>query len=173
MRADGEFRLEASISKTEVSGTTLFTAILDIHGRKALDAYARVNSVLHTLANNMSQLAWMADSKGWIFWYNQRWFDYTVTTLKEMEGWGWKKVHHPDHVDRVVARIQKSWDSGAPWEDSRSLSEVRTAIPLVSPAPCQVRDGNGEVRWFGPAQCIDLPGEHRKLFWLLRTISPR
>jgi CHASE3 domain sensor protein len=28
-----------------------------------------------TLANNISQLAWMADEKGWIFWYNQRWKD--------------------------------------------------------------------------------------------------
>jgi hypothetical protein len=25
---------------------------------------------------NISQLAWMADADGSIFWYNQRWFDY-------------------------------------------------------------------------------------------------
>ena len=37
-----------------------------------------------TLANNISQLAWMADEKGYIFWYNDRWFDYTGTTLEEM-----------------------------------------------------------------------------------------
>ena len=29
-----------------------------------------------------------------------RWHDYTGTTLEEMQGWGWQKVHHPDHVDR-------------------------------------------------------------------------
>jgi hypothetical protein len=29
-----------------------------------------------TLANNISQLAWMADADGSIFWYNQRWFDW-------------------------------------------------------------------------------------------------
>lgn len=33
------------------------------------------------LANNMSQLAWMADEKGEIFWYNDRWFNYSGTTL--------------------------------------------------------------------------------------------
>jgi PAS domain-containing protein len=27
-------------------------------------------------ANNISQLAWMADADGMVFWYNQRWFDY-------------------------------------------------------------------------------------------------
>ena len=57
------------------------------------------------MANNISQLAWMADEKGSIFWYNQRWFDYTGTTLAEMAGWGWQKVHHPDHVQRVVEKI--------------------------------------------------------------------
>lgn len=40
------------------------------------------------LANNMSQLAWMADEKGSIFWYNDRWFEYSGTTLEEMAGWG-------------------------------------------------------------------------------------
>jgi PAS domain-containing protein len=47
------------------------------------------------LADNISQFAWTADQTGWIYWYNKRWHDYTGTTLKEMEGWGWQKVHHP------------------------------------------------------------------------------
>jgi hypothetical protein len=47
----------------------------------------------------MSQLAWMADA--WFdIWYNQRWFDYTPH-LKYMIGIGWKRVHHPDHLQRV------------------------------------------------------------------------
>src|ERR1700733_12142713 len=29
-----------------------------------------------TLANSIPQLAWMADSSGSIFWYNQRWYDF-------------------------------------------------------------------------------------------------
>ncbi len=59
-----------------------------------------------TLANSISQLAWMADVEGYIFWYNDRWYDYTGTTLEEMQGWGWQKVHHPDEVGRVVERIK-------------------------------------------------------------------
>jgi hypothetical protein len=31
-----------------------------------------------------------------------------------MEGWGWQKVHHPDHVDRVVQRIRQSFETGTP-----------------------------------------------------------
>jgi hypothetical protein len=32
----------------------------------------------------------MADADGSIFWYNQRWFDYTGTALENMIGIGWK-----------------------------------------------------------------------------------
>src|SRR5262249_54035938 len=60
------------------------------------------------LADNISQFAWTADAKGWRYWYNKRWHDYTGTTLEDMQGWGWQKVHHPEHVDRVVQRIRQS-----------------------------------------------------------------
>jgi PAS domain S-box-containing protein len=58
------------------------------------------------LADNISQFAWTADQSGWIYWYNKRWHDYTGTTLEEMQGWGWQKVHHPEHVDR---RAVNAW----------------------------------------------------------------
>ena len=59
-----------------------------------------------TRADSMPRLAWIADETGSIYWYNRHWFDYTGTTLEDMSGWGWQAVHHPDHVDRVVARIK-------------------------------------------------------------------
>ena len=57
------------------------------------------------LADHISQFAWTADASGWIYWYNKSWHDYTGTTLEDMEGWDWQKVHYPEHVDRVVERI--------------------------------------------------------------------
>jgi PAS domain-containing protein len=42
-----------------------------------------------TLADHMSQFAWMADATNWIFWSNQGCYDYTGTTLDTMQGWGW------------------------------------------------------------------------------------
>lgn len=96
-----------------------------------VDAVRESEERFHTLADHMSQFAWMANAKGWIYWYNQRWFDYTGATLDEMQGWGWKKVHHPDHIGRVVTRIQHSWDTGQFWEDT---------FPL--------RGKDGEYRWF-------------------------
>jgi len=83
------------------------------------------------LADNMAQFAWMADWTGSIFWYNQRWFDYTGTTLEQMRGWGWRDVHHPDHIERVVQRITHCFGTGEVWED---------VFPL--------RGADGEYRWF-------------------------
>jgi PAS domain S-box-containing protein len=102
------------------------------------------------LANNISQFAWMADAKGWTFWYNQRWFDYTGTTLEGMVGWGWKKTQHPDHAQRVVEKITRCFETGEVWEDTFPLRDrdgnyrwfLSRAVPIRNPA--------GEVlRWFG------------------------
>jgi len=103
-----------------------------------------------TLADNMSQFAWMTDSSGWIFWYNKRWFDYTGTTLEEMQGWEWTKVHHPDYADRVVKKYKRSIDTGTPWEDIFPLRSKEGEYRWFLSRALPIRNENGEiVRWFG------------------------
>ncbi len=104
----------------------------------------------HELADNISQLAWLADESGSIYWYNRRWHDYTGTTLEEMQGWGWQKVHHPDHVGRVVERIRKSFESGAAWEDTFPLRGRDGSYRWFLSRALPIRNGDGKVvRWFG------------------------
>src|SRR6202047_2690190 len=50
-----------------------------------------------TLANSIPQLAWMADPGGSVFWYNQRWYDFTGSSPEELPSWGWQSVQHADH----------------------------------------------------------------------------
>lgn len=115
-----------------------------------VDAVRESEERFHTLADHMSQFAWMADAKGWIYWYNQRWFDYTGATLDDMQGWGWKKVHHPDHIDRVVARIQRSWDTGESWEDTFPLRGKDGQYRWFLSRAVPIRDAPGNIlRWFG------------------------
>ena len=103
-----------------------------------------------TLADNISQLAWMADATGWISWYNQRWYEYTGTTFEDMQGWGWEKVHHPDHVDRVVTKWRKSHSTGEPWEDTFPLRGSDGMYRWFLSRAMPIRDTEGRVtRWFG------------------------
>ncbi len=123
----------------------------DITREKEADrAVAESEARFRTMANHMSQFAWMADNNGWVFWYNQRWLDYTGLPMTEMQGWGWRTVHHPDHVDRVVAKIRGCFDRGEPWEDTFPLrrhdGEFRWFLSRAVP----IRDDAGKVlQWFG------------------------
>ncbi|HSL70725.1 MAG TPA: PAS domain S-box protein [Longimicrobiales bacterium] len=118
----------------DADGTSLYTtgACTDVTEHRRMEDELRVQEAqFRTLANAIPQLAWMTDSSGWIYWYNQRWFEYTGTTLEEVQGWGWQKVHHPDHVKRVVESISRSFATREPWEDT---------FPL--------RGKDGRYRWF-------------------------
>src|SRR5262245_57106504 len=105
---------------------------------------------LRMLADNMSQLAWTCDLLGNVTWYSKRWLDYTGLSFEEMRGWGWSKVQHPDHVDRVVARVKRSAETGEPWEDTFPLlgkdGQYRWFLSRALP----MRDEHGNfVQWFG------------------------
>ncbi len=106
------------------------------------------------LADNISQLAWIARGDGHIFWYNQRWYEYTGTTLEEMQGWGWQKVHHPDHVEQVSEHFRASVLRGDEWEDTFPLlsreGEWRWFLSRAKPIRASDATGDGEVEyWFG------------------------
>ena len=102
------------------------------------------------LADNISQFAWIGEANGDISWYNQRWYDYTGTTLEEMEGWGWRATQHPDHVQHVEQSWTKALASGEDWEDifplRRHDGEWRWFLSRAKP----IRNEAGEiVCWFG------------------------
>ena len=102
------------------------------------------------LADNIPNLAWMADADGWIFWYNKQWYEYTGTTLEEMEGWGWQKVHHPDYVKSVTQEWSTSIKEGKPYDNIFPLKgkdgNYRWFLTRITP----IKDSKGKIqRWFG------------------------
>src|SRR2546430_12678027 len=95
--------------------TTLFrSAVEDITERK------REIKDLRVLCNALPQLVWIADPTGARFWYNQRWYEYTGTTLEQMLGWGWRSVHDPESLPDVMERWRESIATGKPFEIGRA-----------------------------------------------------
>src|ERR1043166_7596536 len=120
-----------------------------LHRATHAEAAARERQ-FRTLANSISQLAWMADGEGYIFWYNDRWYEYTGTTLEEMKGWGWQKVHHPDELARVVESIRVAFATGQPWEDTFPLRSKTGEYRWFLSRALPIFDAEGKVaRWFG------------------------
>jgi PAS domain S-box-containing protein len=118
--------------------------------KRAEKALRESEARFRELANNISQFAWTADANGWIYWYNERWHDYTGMTLEDMEGWGGQKVHHPEHVERVVRRIRECFESGTPWEDTFPLRGADGGYRWFLSRALPIRNEAGEVvRWFG------------------------
>lgn len=118
--------------------------------RRAEQALEASNRNLRVLADAIPQLAWTADPGGWISWYNQRWYDYTGMTLEEMKGYGWRSVHHPEHIERVEERYRRSMETGEPWEDTFPLLGRHGTYRWFLSRALPVRDSEGRITlWFG------------------------
>lgn len=141
--------------QNEIEGIIIFAhdvTDLVIARKKAEESEAR----LHTLANSISQLAWMANADGWIYWYNDRWYEYTGTDLENMQGWGWGKVHHPDHIERVVNFVKEAWNSDTPFELTFPLKSKEGNYRWFLTRVYPVKNNEGKViQWIGTNTDID------------------
>lgn len=108
------------------------------------------------LANTLPEMCWMARPDGYVSWYNDRWHEYSGKSAKELEGWGWQTVHHPDFVPRVTEQWRKSLESGEAFEMEFPL-RGRDGIYRWFLTRAQVfRNSSGEiVSWFGVNTNID------------------
>ena len=139
------------VTRVVPSRTAITTFARDVTERyRSAEALARSEEQFRVLANLIPTLAWMADATGWIFWYNDRWYEYTGTTPQQMEGWGWQSVHDPEVLPEVMGRWTASISTGEPFEMDFPLKsasgEFRWFLTRVAP----LKDASGAVtQWFG------------------------
>jgi PAS domain S-box-containing protein len=127
------------------------THIQDINKRKNAEFKLKESKEkFKQLANSITQLAWIARSDGYIFWFNKRWYEYTGRTQDDMIGWGWQKVQDPKMLPLVMKRYRESIVSGKPFEmifpilgkDGEYREFLTKSIPF--------RDKKGNIdQWFG------------------------
>ena len=129
----------------------LATAIVESFMRKrAEEALKDSEERFRTMANAIPQLAWTARSDGSVYWYNQRWYDYTGTTPEDMEGWGWQSVHNPEVLPEVLEQWRASLATGRPFDMVFPLrgkdGQFRQFLTRVMP----MKGADGHViQWFG------------------------
>jgi PAS domain S-box-containing protein len=137
VRAVGELRVADSPAEADAAALA--------------DRMAPTAPELRTFVDSLPQLAWSTDENGWIDYYNRRWFEYTGSTMEQMEGWGWVNVHDPELLPRMLRIWRNALVAGQPWEDEFRLRRgsdgaLRWHLSRAMP----VRDAAGRiVRWFG------------------------
>ena len=148
-RIDADLRHSYASLEDRVAGRTAELSLANDQLREGEQRF-------RTLADSIPQLAWMARPDGYIFWYNRRWYDYTGTTLEQMQGWGWQSVHDPSELPRVVETIKVSFASGDPWDCTFPLRRHDGAFRWHLSRMLPVKDEQGQVvLWFGSNTDVD------------------
>jgi PAS domain S-box-containing protein len=134
-----------------------FITIQDITERRRAERKVRESEQrFRTLANAIPQLAWMARADGFIFWYNQRWYDFTGTTPEQMEGWGWQSVHDPAVLPDVLSRWRDAIALAQPFEMMFPLRGADGTFRNFLTRGEPMKDSESRlVQWFGTCTDVD------------------
>jgi PAS domain S-box-containing protein len=103
-----------------------------------------------TLAENISQFAWMAHPDGRIFWFNKRWYEFTGLSDDESMTGQASQVVHPDHRERVIDTYNRAIAAGEDYEDTFPMRAKDGEYCWFLSRAKPIRNEAGEiVRWFG------------------------
>ncbi|MEO8108636.1 MAG: PAS domain-containing protein [Ginsengibacter sp.] len=117
-----------------------------------------------TMANNIPNLAWIANANGEIFWYNNRWYEYTGTSPDEVAGWGWQSVNDPKNLPAVLETWKRSLTTGEPFEMTLSLRGADKIYRPFLTRIVPIRDNHGKIiRWLGTNTDITKQKEVEKM----------
>lgn len=130
-KAGTTFPVEIQFSSFDLQGTRRYMGLArDITERDRVEAERRESEErFRAMANSIPQLAWTARADGFIFWYNQRWYDFTAphpSTCKVGGG-------SPSTIQRSY---RGSWRSGP--RPSPPVNPSKWCFPCVEPTALSV-----------------------------------
>jgi PAS domain S-box-containing protein len=94
----------------------------EITERKQAEAALQASErQFHTLADSIPQLVWMADAEGRVFWFNNRWYEYTGRPVGEASLHDWQSILAPSSFNGARRLWTQALESGTPLEMELSL----------------------------------------------------
>ena len=116
------------------------------------------------IADTIPLMVWSARADGAVDYVNQRALDYTGLTARELEGWGWDKVVHPDDRERCAAVWMQALERGVRCENEMRLRRADGAYRWHHGSGVPLRDADGRIaRWFGVCTDIEADEQRRDL----------
>jgi formate hydrogenlyase transcriptional activator len=108
------------------------------------------------IIDNAPTLIHTAQPDGSLDFFNRRWLEYLGVGLKDVQGWNWTNVIHPDDVDKLVAEWRASLTSGVPLEVEARVRGADGQYRWFLHRKCPLHDEQGNiVRWYGSSVDID------------------
>jgi PAS domain S-box-containing protein len=159
--ANGRVRYDEKGNPVRITGV-----VADITDRKqSEEALLEKQKFYENFAEAMPQMAFIADPKGNIVYYNNKWYEY-LGDMEGTEGWGWKdkQVHHPEDLQRTIDSWTHCLKSGEPYEIEYRLRRhdgiYRWHLGRSNP----VRDIDGNIKlWIGTNTDIHEQAEAREI----------
>lgn len=145
---------ELETSKEELQSINEEFATINEELRVRNEALFESEERFRLLAENMDQLAWMAEADGSKVWFNDRWEQFSGIPVAEMRE-RTSELHRPDQYERITASLQASAAKGESWEETFQLKAADGSWHWFLSRAIPVRDSDGLVyRWFGTSTDI-------------------
>ncbi len=107
----------------------------------------------HQMAELIPDMITNATVNGEIFYYNERWADFTGWDIERIKKQGWEKLMHPDELPTIKSKWQHAVKTGTEFE-----MELR------------ILDKNGDYKWH-LNRAVPVKNESGKIFMWLGTTT--
>ena len=131
-------------------GGVLITVIETTIKKNIQDELKESEERFKAMADNIPNLAWMARADGSCYWFNKKWYEYTGTTFKDMQGWGWQSVCKEEELVDILAEWKLSLEQSAPFEMIYPMKGFDGTYRHFLTRALPVKNSKGEItNWFG------------------------
>ena len=129
------------------------------HKYQSQDHHVEPARFYRLLVETIPHMVWTARPDGSLDYFNSHVLAYTGRSMRQLEGWGWRSVIHPEYWERCLKTWTRALKSGKPNEIEFQLKRYDGKYRWHLGAALPLRHGGRIVRWIGT--CTDIDDQKR------------